>query len=139
MFLLLFLFPLVVIVVMATVLIVGMIVIVAVVMIVLMAAVMVVTVIVVMRMIVIMPVVMVMFAIMVMARVGIVIMIVLFKDRFEVRCKRLFGSAIDFANRDASFGGDLRARLEFWCKKRTLAVSPAELAVQLTDRRFDDA
>ena len=137
MFLLLFLLPLVVvlvmvvavIVVMAAVVIVGMIVVV------LMAAVMVVTVIMIMRMIVIM----VAFAIVVMAIVRIMIVVVLLEDRFEVRCKGLFGGAIDLADRDATFGGDFRAGLEFRSEQRTLAMSPTELAVQLTDRRFDDA
>ena len=105
---------------------------------VLMAAVMVVTVIVIMRMIVIMPVVMVAFAIVVMANVRIVIVVVLLEDRFEVRCKGLFGGAIDLADRDAAFGGDLRARFKFRREQRTLAVTPAELAMQLADWSFDD-
>ena len=90
-----------------------------------------VTVIVVMAVIVIVTTIMVVIALM--------IVVMLLKHGFQVLGKGLFGRAIDFSDGDSAFGSDLRAGLEFWSKQRTLAVSPAELAVQLADRSLDDA
>ena len=71
--------------------------------------------------------------------VMIMVVIMLLKGGFQVLGKSLFGSAIDFSNGDSSFGGDLRARFKFRCEQRAFAVTPAELAMQLADRSFNDA
>ena len=142
-FLLLFLFPVVmvmaVIVIVSTVVIVGMIVVMAVIVVVLLADVMVVTVFMVVRMIVIVAVVMIVVVSAIVAAVMVVIVVMLSEHGVEMFGERLFGRAIDFSNRDSAFGRDLRTGLEFWSEQRSLAVSPAELAVQLADRSLDDA
>ena len=60
----------------------------------------------------VMRVIMVVFAVMIV----VVIVILLLEDGFEVFGEGLLGGAIDLADRNAAFGGDLRARLEFGCE-----------------------
>jgi len=107
-------------------------------MIVIVPVIMVVTVVMVMRMIVVMVVVMIVAALAAAVMVVIMVMVMLSEHGVEMFGEGLFGNAIDFADRDAAFGRDLRARFKFRREQRTFAVPPAELAMQLTDRRFDD-
>ena len=89
----------------------------------------------------IVTVIMVMAVIMIVIVAAIIVMVVvmLFEGGFQVLGKGLFGSAIDLADGDSTFGRDLRARLEFRREQWSFAMSPAELPVQLADRSFDDA
>lgn len=109
----------------------------AVVVIVLVTGVMIVTVVMIVRMldvvIVVMP------AIMAVIVIAVMIVVVLLEDGFQVLGKSQFGRAINFPDWNSAFGRDLRARFKFGREQRTLAVSPAELAVQLADRCLDDA
>lgn len=130
-----------VVVIMATIVIVRMIVVVR------MADVMVVRMVVVVAMIVTVIMVMIMVMVMVAFATAFVVMIVIVivfvfvfgEHGVEVFGEGLFGDAINLADRNAAFGGELCAGLEFRREQRAFAVSPAELAVKLSDRRFDDA
>lgn len=138
-----------VIVIESAVVIVGMIMVMAVIVVVLLADVMIVTVVMVVRMIVVMAmivtvivvvaVVMIVIVIVIVVAVMVMIVVMLSEHGVEVLREGLFGNAIDLADRNAAFGGELRARLEFRREQRALAVPPAELAVQLPDRGLDHA
>lgn len=70
---------------------------------------------------------------------AVVIMFVLIKSLFDLLGEALLGNSIDFADRDAAFGGHLGAGFKFRSEQRTFAMSPTKLALEQTERRFDDA
>ena len=68
--------------------------------------------------------------IMVVIMPAVVIMFVLIKRLFDLLGKALLGNSIDFADRDAAFGGHLGAGFEFRRKQRTFAMSPTKLPLE---------
>ena len=60
----------------------------------------------------------------------IMVVIVRFEGSLDLFGEALFGDAVNFADGDSAFGRHLGAGLELRCEQRTLAVSPAELALQ---------
>ena len=114
-----------------------MIVVVTVIVVVRMPAIMIVVMALIVTVIMVMAVVMIVIVAAIMVMVMVVIM--LLESGFQVLGKRLLGRAIDLSDGNSAFGSDLRARFKFRREQRTFSVTPAELAVQLTDRGLDDA